>query len=503
MSNQLLTDSVLSTTNLFDTSFELAVEQEILLADYDKSVFKIVKTCVDHTVTQKYINGNKLICEGYFRISVFYQPPGEDKLTVITKKQPFRHRADLTIPIQPPLFLSVCGRLQYVNTRAISSARISVSGIYSFNAKVYGQQKSDLITSVLSPTACTDSQSVTCFTLSGAGVRQFSMEDTLDLPENTEKILNIKLSGNSCNVIPYDDKVNVKGEATVDIFFTQEDSSEVRRKTKVFMYNQVVDLPGVTENNIAYGDFSIISFTVTANPDTNKTNCLIMAAIEVKAFRKENLTIARDCFSKSHEYTKSQKGISFDTNIISLSKSFNFQLEDTVGSGFAPVYTIVNISPPYTVQSEGKTVLQAKATVSVITCNQDEEYDCFTKTTDIIFDTDVVLQPQDEISVSCQPYSADAAIASDIMKVRFSVGISGFAIRRRKEKVLESFEENYSAPHINSADALVLYYGEKGEDVFDIAQRYRTDLSLIMEENNLESKILTGEKILLIPAYRQ
>ena len=90
MPNQLLTDSISSTAKFLDTAFEIAVEQEILLADYDKSVFKIVKTCVDHTITQKYINGNKLICEGYFRISIFYQPPQEDKLTVITKKQPFR-----------------------------------------------------------------------------------------------------------------------------------------------------------------------------------------------------------------------------------------------------------------------------------------------------------------------------------------------------------------------------------------------------------------------------
>ena len=102
MANQFLTDNISYTTRFLDTVFEMAVEQEILLADYDKSVFKIVKTCVDHTITQKYINGTKLICEGYFRISVFYQPPGEEKLTVVTKKQPFRHQIDLQQAVQPP-----------------------------------------------------------------------------------------------------------------------------------------------------------------------------------------------------------------------------------------------------------------------------------------------------------------------------------------------------------------------------------------------------------------
>ena len=183
MQNQLLTDSISSTAKFLDTAFELAVEQEILLADYDRSVFKIVKTCVDHTITQKYINGNKLICEGYFKISVFYQPPQEDKLTVITKKQPFRHQLDLSVPVQSPYFLPVYGSLQYVNTRAVSPTRISVSGIYGFNAKVYCTQQIPVITDVLSLDTCTDTNSHSYFTLSGVGQRQFSAAVCHSRPE--------------------------------------------------------------------------------------------------------------------------------------------------------------------------------------------------------------------------------------------------------------------------------------------------------------------------------
>ena len=503
MPNQLLTDSISSTTKFLDTAFEIAVEQEILLADYDKSVFKIVKTCVDHTITQKYINGNKLICEGYFRISIFYQPPQEDKLTVITKKQPFRHQLDLPVTVQSPYFLPVNGSLQYVNTRAVSPTRISVSGVYGFNAKVYGVQQTAVVSAVSSVTACADSNSQTYFTLCSAGQRQFSMEDEISLPDNVDKILNINLGAHNCTVNSHQDKVNIKGEAVVDIFYTVENSSRINHIPKTFLYNQVVDMPGMAENNVAYADFSITSFTVTANSDTGKTNCLITATLDAKSFRKENLILVNDCFSKSYEYEKSHKDIMMDFNISAVSKIQNFQVEDTIGSGFVPVYTIIDTSAPYTVETDGRPVLKAKTTVSVIVKNENKEYECFTKTGDITLDTGSSLSADDDIFVTCQRYGADVTVSGEVMKARFSVNVKGFVIRHKNHKVLADFTENHSAPVSNPADALILYYGDKGENVFDIAMKYRTDLSLVMTENNLDTKILTEDKMLLIPAYRQ
>ena len=503
MQNQFLTDSISSTSKFLDTAFELAIDQEILLADYDRSVFKIVKTCVDHTITQKYINGNKLICEGYFRISVFYQPPQEDKLTVITKKQPFRHQLDLSVPVQSPYFLPVYGSLQYVNTRAISPTRISVSGVYSFTAKVYGTQQTAVISAVSSHTACTDSNSQTYFTLSGARLRQFSMEDEISLPDNVDKILNMTLGAHNCTINSHQDKINVKGEAVVDIFYTTENSPQINHSPKTFLYNQVIDMPGVAENNVAYASFSITSFTVTANSDTGKTNCIITATLDAKAFRKENIILVNDCFSKNYEYEKSHKNIVMDTNISAVSKIQNFQVEDTIGSGYSPVYTVVDTSAPYISESDGKTMLKAKAIVSVIVKNENKEYECFTKTGDITLDRGTVLSAEDDVIVICQRYGADVTVSGEIMKVRFSVNLKGFIIRHKKDKVLTEFTENHSAPVSNPADALILYYGDKGENLFDIAMKYKTDMAVIMAENNLDEKILAEEKILLIPAYRQ
>ena len=75
MATQLFFDHLLSTEKMADINSEQSVETEILLADYDEPVFKIVKTTMEHLVTQKYIMQNKLTVEGFIKVSVYYQPP--------------------------------------------------------------------------------------------------------------------------------------------------------------------------------------------------------------------------------------------------------------------------------------------------------------------------------------------------------------------------------------------------------------------------------------------
>ena len=58
MATKVFYDNAVSTAKLADFTAEQSVETEILLADYDPPVFKIVKTTMEHSVTQKYITKN-------------------------------------------------------------------------------------------------------------------------------------------------------------------------------------------------------------------------------------------------------------------------------------------------------------------------------------------------------------------------------------------------------------------------------------------------------------
>ena len=309
MSQQLITDVISTIAKPVDTFFELGVDREILLADYDKPVFKIVKTIADHSITQKYINGNRLMIEGFFRITVFYQPPGGDKLTVISKKQPFRKQLDLPPAIYDPYFININGSRQYINTRAINSTRIAINGVYQFDVCLYCSEKTAVATAINSKTVCTDSEETVFFSLCGSGSKQFSSEDEVQIPAQMEKILHITARNGAMTINCYQDKINIKGDIYADITYSTQGETDIKHSIKKFSYNQIVDIPGVTELSVAYANIGIVSFTVSQNDDSSKVNCIMSAQVDVKAFTRQSVITVRDAFSKSFQYEKNTKKV--------------------------------------------------------------------------------------------------------------------------------------------------------------------------------------------------
>jgi hypothetical protein len=53
--------------------------------------------------------------------------------------------------------------------------------------------------------------------------------------------------------------------------------------------------------------------------------------------------------------------------------------------------------------------------------------------------------------------------------------------------------------NINNIPELTLYFANRNESIWDIAKKFSTDTSLIMEENNLSSEIIENKMVLLVP----
>ncbi|MBQ3008291.1 MAG: outer spore coat protein CotE [Oscillospiraceae bacterium] len=503
MSEQILEDVLYTTGKFFDTGFEFPVEQEILLADYDAPVFKIVRTAVQHIITQKYINGGKLTIEGFFKITVYYQPPAGANLTVISKKLPFQKQFDVPSDVQSPYFITVGGEIQYVNTRAVNPARIDIRGVYRFTVKGYCRQKISVGTAINSTSVCTDSEELSHFSLCGRGTRQFSTEDELSLQGELDKILDISANNVNMNVQIYSDKVNVKGEISTEIVYTLEGSAQIHRQTKNYMYNQVIDVAGVTENNVAYADMNIISFTVTQSPETNRINCMATMQLDVKVFRKMSVIAVTDAFSQEYEYSKALYKLTYDSNIQSIYKKISVTVEDTIGSGYETAHCFVSAANPIMTTSDGNPVLRSKVSTAVIVRNTAGEYECFIKSEDAVINTGAPVLMENEYILAVYPGECTVNISGEKMTVKADLIITGFEICRETVNTVQDFKEDCEKPVNTNKDALVLYYGKKGEKIFDIALRYRTDTGLILSENSLESKVLEEDRMLFIPVFRQ
>ena len=135
----------------------------------------------------------------------------------------------------------------------------------------------------------------------------------------------------------------------------------------------------------------------------------------------------------------------------------------------------------------------------IITLNAQNEYECFTKTEEIFFEGLEQCGKFDEISFDI---SVTGFTVND-KNVTANVCAKGFVIEKHPVELLCHFEENCDKPHRNIKESLVIYYGKKGDRIFDIAKNHNVSPQIIMEENMLENDNLYEDSMLFIPAFEQ
>lgn len=503
MSDQILQDMLSTTAVFLDTGFEMPLEQEILLADYDLPVFKIIRSTAQHTITGKYINGSRLVIEGFFRTEIYYQSSSPSRLTSVSKKIPFQKQFELNGPVQQPYFIAIDGECQYMNTRAVNSARIESRGIYRFTVRGFSCRPLQIATAVDSTTVCTETEELDYFSLCGLGTRQFSLEDEIAFNTVPDRILHISARPGKITTQRHRDKVNIRSDIEAEILYTTEEDDGIYRMTQVFPCNQMVDIPGSDEGCVACSELSVMGVTVTADADSKKIRCMVTAQRDVKVFRKHSAMAVTDAFSRCYQYAEQTENIVYDANLINISRTASVTVEDTAGNDYQPVYCFATATPPVVTAENDVPVLKSKIHFSAIVKNSRNEYECFTKTESIVIGTGEEITEDDEYFINVQTGSCTMAVTDRQMKVKTDLLITGFVICRRKADILCRFEEYTDKPAEKDRERLILYYARRGERLFDIAKSYKTDIQLIMEENAAEGKILGEDRMLFIPLMGQ
>lgn len=502
MNTQIFCDSLLSTAKIIGTSTEIPIETEISLADYEAPVFKIIKSTMEHLITQKYVSQGKVNIDGFIKLCIYYQAPGEEKISVLLKKIPFQKQIDAENADENKSFICIQGQSQYINTRAQNPTRIDVRGAYLLNIKVYSDTQVNVVTAIANKNICTDSDTISFFAMSGHNTRQFALEDQVDLEEDFAKVIRVNNSAPSPTVTVYQDKLTVKGEIISEIFYTCNNTNDVKKSAKTFLYNQIIDIPGIKENNFSNCDVKISSFGLAQNQDTKKLVANLSVTLDAKTFSKQEMIAVKDAFSRYYEYEKEEVNTTADKNIYNVEKALPITMEYKFSGEYKVYDVIFEISPAKNYFELNSAVVKAKISAHIIAKNAQNEYECFTQTNDVVLDKFDHCSESDEIFINFTPVGVSAEQKGDTVTIKTAVSAQGFVIQKQPVTLLSSFAENEANPHPYTKEALVLYYANRNERIFDIAKNHFADPQLIKEENNLEEDVLDKRQMLFIPCYR-
>ncbi len=500
MELKLYKDTLQSSEIVCSQKYEQPVEIEVLIPEYLPAVFKIVKTIATPVVLQKQVSGGRYAIDGYIRVTMLYQPEGEEGICAIEQKMPFQKQFEMKQGPYSNHFGEVSGEIGYLNCRAVNGRRVDIRGAYYFSLRVFGQIAGEVATAAVGQGICQKSEAVTATALLAQGDKQFTVEGELLFAFTPESILYTHCIANVNEVRIVGGKAVAKGEIKAEVTYRTAASSELQKAKTTIPFNQIVDIDGLSDGCRPVASADVPGCTLAADGDNGTVTATCI--LSLRMYKETEHYILKDVFSTRNETEVHRKNIYTDT----LQDSFQTAVEVKMGGNLPDehieiIECLVTPFAPELIEEDGRLAVRGKVAAHLICRNALGEMECYDKVTEYILpkryrgtleDTSLMAAVH-LVEKTAEKNGAEA-------DVNITLGIDGEIIGRTMRQVVEGIEELGAYEEENGRAALVIYYAQKGEEIFYIAKHYHANPEDIAKLANLSGDLIEEDCQLLIPA---
>ncbi|MBP0979576.1 MAG: DUF3794 domain-containing protein [Oscillospiraceae bacterium] len=515
-----LTKDEVSMCDIELISGEQSFENEILLPDYYQDVMKVLKCFAKPVVLKTNLINNKIIVDGVVFIRVYYQTTDSQIRTIFSKinfSKTFDIKDDIdNIYISPKIYLD------YINCRAINERKIDIKGALSIKLKIYYNLKESVLTNARGSGLQVKNDNIKNMIVLGNNNNQFVIKQDLALESSNPDISNIiKYNINiiSLDKKIIDDKVILKGEVKLkvlyNIFDENNDNNNINIENNlpvsvefILPFNQIIDLPGLSPNDDCCLDFNLIWSEITPKSDSDGRNRLILVDlgfnINIKCHKEVLSSVIVDSYSTLKEIKSENKTVNCYHVLNKIDEKITVEANIALPSANELVILDVWESPKisFVKITDGGLEIEGKTELSILGFENNvpvyiEKFIDF-QTSIPIKDLDINFKYDLDIKTKDISYNLNF----DNLDIKIEFLLTGCVYQNILKNILKNIEIDEEAkPKIKSEDdSLIVYYASPGESVWDLAKKYNTSISAILDENeNLENNIITEKRILLIP----
>jgi len=507
MEYNLLKHSSAYCDKFLDTVNEQIVDADITLPDYCPDIEKILKCTLIPKIYTRNISGGQLGIDGIAVIRILYCDGVKHNVRSFEHSCPFAATFNLKSTPQQYVVHSFT-KCEYINCRALSPRKLSVHGAFSLYAKVLSKGSCDFYCFDEESDLQTKQQQITVSDLCAMCQEQFSFTQDISVGANVpvSTMLTYDTSVRITELKSIHNKLMLNAQLELKIMYLSDlDSQKIEHLSSVFEINRIFDCDGVTDDCINIPQLEIMSSDVNIRNDTLSDGTDL--SLDVKmcfsniSYCPKSISIINDAYSTEYK-TESKRDMLNCENNHSM-KTFANVVQTTVD------FDSVKISRMLDVYCEG-------VTASVII--SDEKMTLQGKTNAcMLFEDDQNIPCYIERSVDFE-FSLDADRDFDRVELCDTV-VKSISFRLMSDNAVELRLElmsnliicdSISLNPIISVEcledskvekdgcSLVMYYADKGEDIWDIAKMYNTRKSLLISENSLDSEKLEDSRMLLV-----
>jgi hypothetical protein len=494
---------------VFNGTLEHSVELDYMLPDYCPNIFQVLKSSLSPKIISTRLSGSKLTIDGIAFIRILYVCEENNRMHQIEQKQAFTKTLELKEDCTDGT-VSIDAKCDFLNCRAVNQRRLDIRGAVTMKTVVSKPKAVSVVQN------CDNLQmhhkTMEIAAQKRSVTKEFTVKELLETGHSKppiQDILNYEAHASTKDYKILANKIICKGEISLHTLYC---CSEHPERPEVIEHaipiSQIVDFDGIDESCQSVHYFEILEYDIDLQVDDDgecrSFQISMKLRITCEMSKNTSIQLADDCFSTGYEMKLSTQTLrveqlrkavweqSMFKNAISLDQNQISYLYDILYEPSDISWKLV----------EKEIELQYKLKISILALNSEnmpvcmeESVPCTAKIEAGALSDDLMFLPN--VQISSLSYNISSV---EELELRGEIEITGMLYESSSVNVISELSLDEEHPKQKDQNcALRIYFAEKGETVWEIAKRYSTSVTGILEQNALESETVPENSMIFIP----
>lgn len=510
MECKVISEQVTLCETVAEAAAEIPVDAELSLPDYCQDIGRILRCRAVPALSVCEPRGDSVHLEGIIKLRCMYADGRGKALRCFEHELPFA--ADIPAPkLKDYQSASVRADITtgYINCRALSQRKIDVHGVLNARIAAQAAQTADILTGAEGAGIRAHCEKAVVSQFKTRKSTVFTVSESLELGKGNPPVLSLLRS--SADIImseckPIANKLIVKGEILIGIVYGAGDGGAVESMSYSIPFNQFVDMTGVEEGDDIDISLRVQNMELSPRADADGEYRLIAAdthiAVDAAAYEEREVSVLTDAYSVECELAIERKKLVMEHLAARVdgrcSSSCRLETSREIEK-VLDCWCEIGSAASSCREKSAVTKVNAAGCAIVRLADGDLEY----LETAMTFESETAL-PGELVRGRCDAAAAVRGCVCNIAAAnRLELKAEIDAIATLREDVIingvSAVTPDENRPKsTEQLPAVVMYFGEAGEELWTIARENSAGLEDIAADNDIEGDRLEKDKLLLI-----
>ncbi|MDF2686684.1 MAG: Peptidoglycan-binding lysin domain [Clostridia bacterium] len=501
---------------VYDNMGESSAESEIVLPDYYSNILRLIRTEAVPFIRSQSVYGDRLMAEGYVEFRIIYLGEDGTSLKSIFNQVPFSHSCEInglsdnTENKTPDI--RIRAGVEYSDIRALSPQKLHVKATIGLSIKVFKPSILPILATEKEGDVADDvfvelqEKNVAYGKTTCTGKKPLRISDDIDIGNKPtiEQILRYDVSFIKNDQKILNRKMIVKADMVIKVLYIPAGNNIPQTFEQRCPISQIIDLEGLDEDTTCNTGFEVSEFKLSAKENTSGEKKLLTYEAEINVsvigYKLVESIAVTDAFSTKKEVECISKEVNIE-NFKTVNETVGF--DETVEIGAYDTVYDFNISPYITNtaydEKSKKVITSGNFFCTALFKDMSGDLCAIDKSVPFTVQTDppagcTSLRGELELAVISMAF-----VPADSTKLEFRLNCNYQGMLF----YIENFNAITDIKYLNDKSfanrpEMILYYGDKGEKIWDIAKKYSSNKSAIIKNNNLSEDILEEKTMIYI-----